>query len=65
MRLRQNAKEELMFVCTCCGNWKITPHPNGLRIKHCGYFIKDVKSIEEVAKVLEPYGVRLTDLEER
>jgi hypothetical protein len=65
VELLLQASQNLMFVCKCCGQWKITQHPNGLRITHYGFLIQDVKSTEALATVLGAYGVRLEDLEER
>lgn len=53
-----------MFVCTCCGEWKITSHPKGLRIRHYGFLVRDVRSVDELANVLAPFGVRIEDLKE-
>lgn len=53
-----------MFVCKCCGQWQITPHPKGLRVRHYGFLVRDVRSVDELEKVLAPFGVRLDDLKE-
>lgn len=55
-----------MLVCTCCGHWKIkVDQPVHLyRIRSYGTVVADVRTVEEVERVLAYYGKSLADFEE-
>lgn len=57
-----------MMVCTCCGQWKIKEivlnDRRMLRVYSHGFFVADVATTAEVAKILHDGGVRLQDLVE-
>jgi hypothetical protein len=55
-----------MLVCTCCGQWKIkVDQPVGLyRIRHYGFIVADVRTVDEITNVLDRYGLTLADFED-
>jgi hypothetical protein len=55
-----------MLVCTCCGHWQIMvdQHLKLYRIRSYGTVVCDVRTIEEVERVLTRYGKSLADFED-
>lgn len=56
-----------MLVCTCCGKWliKVDQPVKLYRITHYGFKVADVRTIQEIEKVLGPYGLTLANFEEQ